>query len=546
MRVRHGNPEAGYTMIMTMLAATVMMTLAVVAVTAVRGDTNLQLYDLNRKQAYEAAQAGIEDYAFHLKVDSSYWEKCTNVTKPSAVNQQGSTTNKRPVPGKTGAEYAIELVPAENQTTSPAYTACNTSNPQASMLEASGSLVGSFRIRSTGFFGKSKVSLVATFKRPSFLDYVYFTQFETSDPIIYADDDWLSNAYKQCEKTIQQGRYSSSISGSSGEYCNVISFINSEEIDGPLHTNDAFVACGSPIFGRTAADSIEVSASSPGWYWGASSSLGSARLSSNNCASANPVFKGTFKTNSPTLEPPATNGELATIAESKFKYTGQVKICLSGTNMTVGKNGTCTGVYSGAIPANGVVYVANGTGCSTAYTPFTATYPATSGCGNAYVSGSYSGALTIAAENDIVIPADLTRSGNGLLGLIANNFVRVFHNYPSQTASTCHPSGDGKTDAEDDAAEEYVKDMEIDAAMLAINHSFIVDHYNCGRSLGTLTIEGAIAQKFRGPVGTFSSWGVGTGYSKNYEYDDRLRYVEPPNFLDPVTKSWVIGRETQG
>ena len=56
--------------------------------------------------------------------------------------------------------------------------------------------------------------------------------------------------------------------------------------------------------------------------------------------------------------------------------------------------------------------------------------------------------------------------------------------------------------------------------MLAINHSFIVDNYNCGNSLGTLNVKGAIAQKYRGAVGTSG----GTGYLKNYEYDERLHY----------------------
>ncbi len=41
--------------------------------------------------------------------------------------------------------------------------------------------------------------------------------------------------------------------------------------------------------------------------------------------------------------------------------------------------------------------------------------------------GNYSGRLTIAAENDIIVDGNLVRSGNGMLGLIANNFVRVFH-----------------------------------------------------------------------------------------------------------------------
>lgn len=83
-------------------------------------------------------------------------------------------------------------------------------------------------------------------------------------------------------------------------------------------------------------------------------------------------------------------------------------------------------------------------------------------------------------------------------------------------------------------------DVRIDAAILAIDHSFIVDHYDCGNSLGQLEVNGAIAQKFRGPVGTTRP----TGYIKDYNYDDRLRYLEPPHFFDPVEAAWHIQRET--
>jgi hypothetical protein len=262
------------------------------------------------------------------------------------------------------------------------------------------------------------------------------------------------------------------------------------------------------------------------------------------------VVKGTLKEISSPLEPPSTNGALATIAEPRFRYTGQVKICLTGgTSMSVGNDGGCTNLYRGAIPSNGVVYVSSGAGCSSTYTPFTAEYPTTSNCGNALVEGNYSGQLTIAAENDILITGNLVREKNteGLLGLIANNFVRVYHNYPnegldesSHQPSCSHYSNRG--------SESGLGNVTIDAAILAINHSFIVDHYDCGTNQGTLTVNGAIAQKFRGPVGTFNSSTGQTvsGYAKNYEYDDRLRYEEPPNFLDPVSKSWVVGRETNG
>jgi hypothetical protein len=47
-------------------------------------------------------------------------------------------------------------------------------------------------------------------------------------------------------------------------------------------------------------------------------------------------------------------------------------------------------------------------------------------------------------------------------------------------------------------------------------------------------VTGAIGQQFRGPVGTTG----GTGYIKDYNYDDRFRVANPPYFLDPVQSSW--------
>ncbi len=506
-------------MIATIIGTTLITVLALAAVTAVRGDIPLSSRDLSSKKAYEAARAGVEDYASHLYADSLYWTKCTSVATPNAVNPAGSTTKQRSVPGEADSSYAIELLPATSQET---YSQCSTTAPGPSMLQTSGPAAGSFRIRSTGFSGGAKVPIVASFKRPSFLDYVYFTQLETLDPIAYGfanPSTQLTSAYNQCELTYEQGRQSTKIAGTN-EYCATISFISKDSIEGPLHTNDTLLVCGNPSFGRTSQDMIEISGASKGWY-------------ESGC-SGNPDFIGTKITSAPVLVPPESNSKLATIAEPAFRYKGQVRICLSGKNMTVGNGSTCTGVYSGSIPSNGVVYVAN-SACSAVYTPFSNSYESTSGCGNAYVSGTYTGQLTIAAENDVIINGSLCRtscsspSGEALLGLIANNFVRVYHpcsNDSNSSGSLSNPT--------------------IDAAILAIKHSFIVDNYSCGNPLGSLNVEGAIAQKFRGPVGTGGSYGASSGYTKNYVYDDRLRYLEPPSFIEPTGSAWVIGRETEG
>ena len=58
-------------------------------------------------------------------------------------------------------------------------------------------------------------------------------------------------------------------------------------------------------------------------------------------------------------------------------------------------------------------------------------------------------------------------------------------------------------------------------------------------------MNGVIAQKFRGPVGTGGA-SVSTGYTKNYSYDDRLQYRSPPYFLDPLEAEWeVLGSQEQ-
>ena len=68
-----------------------------------------------------------------------------------------------------------------------------------------------------------------------------------------------------------------------------------------------------------------------------------------------------------------------------------------------------------------------------------------------------------------------------------------------------------------------------------------VDNYDCGDQLGTLHVYGAIAQLFRGPVGTIGN----SGYLKDYRYDDRLATTEPPYFLNPVSAHWSVSRETE-
>ena len=87
-----------------------------------------------------------------------------------------------------------------------------------------------------------------------------------------------------------------------------------------------------------------------------------------------------------------------------------------------------------------------------------------------------------------------------------------------------------------------LRNVIIDAAILSLQHSFIVDNYQCGDPLQELEVNGAIAQKYRGPVGTGNGSTPVSGFIKDYEYDDRFRYRSPPYFLNPIDSAWDVIR----
>ncbi len=194
---------------------------------------------------------------------------------------------------------------------------------------------------------------------------------------------------------------------------------------------------------------------------------------------------------------------------------------------------------------------------------------------DAFVSGSLSGHLTVASEKNVVITgpltyADCTWAGtqsqsncnynsftsstatNDVLGLIAYQYVEV--NLPvdgngniltpcgasgAQAAPLCDPSTSSGNPAGGQG-------LEIDASVLALQDSFIVNNYtqsnsnNRSGNEGTLTLYGSIQQDARGPVGQFNGGSIVSGYAKHYLWDPRLPFYSPPYYLTPGTQSWAL------
>src|SRR3978361_630335 len=124
--------------------------------------------------------------------------------------------------------------------------------------------------------------------------------------------------------------------------------------------------------------------------------------------------------------------------------------------------------------------------------------------------------------------------------MIATNYVRVDH--PVTGCSPASPvTCNFRTGCTNAAGTPT--NVAVDAAILSLTRSFIVDNWFCGAALGTLRVNGAIAQMFRGPVSRDSVGGEGagtSGYVKDYTYDSRLKYRSPPHFLDPVQAQWRV------
>jgi Tfp pilus assembly protein PilV len=514
--------QDGFTMVNVMFAMMALGAITTSAWALTTADIPMARADQDHKRAYEAAQAGLQWYAYQLDRDSAYWTKCDTAQisagVPAPVNIEGANPRKwGTLP--SGATYSLEIMKKRDSSGNPTI-ACSTSNAVGTALQDN-----TLRIRSTGKANGQTRSVVATFKRRSFMDFVYFTNSEAQDPIVGGGTD----AECSSQRIVRSG-------------CTEITFVGPDVVKGPLHTNDSSVLTsgGTIQFGRDGKnDAFEVNGPSPGYV-----------------GSGSPVFKGPQKFMAGQMDPPPGNSALKALATGwlfngdtclVFK-TDQTVDIYQNQNWALSGKVTCNTSNGGTMvnrpltgvnaPPNGVIYVQT----DPAVVPSNCGYDRyqrylnDKACGDVAVSGTYGTNITVASENDIVVNADIKqKSGSdSMMGLVATGFVRVYHPITGIQSSSC-----GSTNT---TLAGFTAIQQIDAAILSLAHSFMVDNYNCASSEGTLTVNGAIAQSYRGVVGTGNGT---TGYIKNYNYDDRLKIREPPNFLDPIKTSWRIVRQVE-
>ena len=650
LRRRMLGGDSGVALVAVIGLSTVMLLVIAAALTGASSGLRLANASQSSARALDAAYAGVQDYIAKLNADSTY----PQYGNPGAAfSSAGSVT----LPATTNAAFGIG-------TSGTWSTVPGSSSSATFRYEVDNSLYGTsglLRLRSTGRYGSSTKTIVASIQQQGFINYLYFTNYETQDPQI-------TGTSANCAQYLWATPTRSATS------CPAISFAANDVLGGPVRSNDTITVCGAEFDGP-------VTSSNPGTPLIAKSSGCTATA---KYASA-PTYL-------PVLSMPATNTSMKaqtysdTATNPGCLYTGPTKIVLNaGGTMTVvspwtqftrvtssgtsGTNPAACGALSalhsttGAtvpVPTNNLVYVqgvptaaadvnsvpTSVTTTTTATTPCTATYyaagscfrgssastcsavqfalgscsatttattgvpnaavpssvtqttwnsgatytctgsdasaldtstssgsagwiftdssgtlrfplsgesPATNwantngsawdtttpayGCrdGDAFVSGTLSGKLTIASDNYIYATGDILYKTptSDVLGLVGNNGVLVWN--PMKNVSWIYYNG------------QYVPyggtpfsvtgtDREIDAAILSPAHTFQVQNYDTGPARGVLTVDGAIAQNYRGPVATT----LGTGYSKNYTYDPRFATVTPPYYLKPTSASFKV------
>ena len=564
-------------MLVTVLLVTFVLLILVAGTIAYAvGSQPLSRRDQDWNAALSSAEAGLDDYLYRLNQNDQYY-------------LYGQTTATAPcntaLPAPPDGNLAFgQFVPVPGTTSNATFRYC---------VDTSYLSQGAIVVWSTGKAANVTRTVQATFRRRSFIDYLYFTDYETTDPAAYPVAGFNTNnstwAQANCTTHYYESRPSAPPYNDSN--CVDINFASGDVINGPLHSNDAILICGSATFNGKVTTS----------WQGAGSPI--KRFRSNSTCSpstANPTFanSGDPKYADPLTMPPS-NLAIKVKADKDLGglgclFTGPTKITLNGAGtMTVISpltkssatdhnncaGGTVASPATQAIPANGVIYVQNMPG-SSSDTNFSATctpgtqlasgtstggtatnplgYPQYTdmtiyGCtdGDVFLSGTLKGRLTIAADNNIEIIEDVNYAtgtgGSDLLGLVANNFIEIYHPVDQSSSSSSQTRCDGSyvssggdyyCNLKLPGASQALRDPIINAAMLSVNHSFRVQNYQYGASgLGTITVNGAIAQRYRGTVGTGSG---STGYLKNYNYDQRMKYQSPPFFLNPIDSAWQI------
>jgi hypothetical protein len=349
--------ESGFALVTVLVAFVALIGLTVAITGYALGSQNTSRRDQNWNAALAAAQAGADEYLFRLNNSSNYWQY-------DAAN---------PPPGGDPAFSGWVDVPGAASGVPKFRYDVNRALNEQTFFQS-----GAVTIKASGKVGRSVRTIETVFRLRSFVDFLYFTDLETSDPKI------VSGQPSKCGKATsgpQRYRYAYNAGGTnvpsydsspgSGS-CNQIRFVSGDVINGPIHSNDRIYICGTPVFRGDA------STTAPGSVV-ANPPSGNLWTGDSGCSNS-PSFQGRFNKLfwEQKLTPPDSNTSLACYADATRSgcagvpdalrtgclYTGPTLINFrSNGNMDVYSPYTrrsSAGCRNGSdvpLPDNGVIYV---------------------------------------------------------------------------------------------------------------------------------------------------------------------------------------------
>lgn len=409
-----------------------------------------------------------------------------------------------------------------------------------------------------------KGSFVQRVTPSQFYDYSFYTQYVSLDPALYSTQ---SSAAECIDRYALRSNPDSSSANKGARNANCLEIayqsdrVVKDEIDGPVFTNDDYVAvCGSPLFNAPVYSNptnIKPSTTAPrDGFWKRSTAVG--------CPA--PVVANTFVGNKASLTSSVERQptqEMLLPSDADYQKVlnaipGVTKVTTTATNKTItfdntntaNKNSTLKlGATSLPVSAIGVYY-------------FT---------GDIEITGRYKGSLSIYSTGNITINGNLVKNNtSSVLGLIAKKRIQV-----EQIASV--PKYDDPANAV--SSTPVAASRTIDAILMSLDNSIAVvnnatdkAYFNAlpaplpsafKTSLGldanfepswklpkwqegvapTLIFNGAMASKYQGVFGGYNSANgtLNTGFKKDFTFDERLKegQVSAPLLPTPISGNWT-------
>ena len=281
-----------------------------------------------------------------------------------------------------------------------------------------------------------------------------------------------------------------------------IKFVTGDVLNGPLHTNGTINIQGDPIFNGEVT-----SPTNPDMTSG-----------------SNPQFNGGRDFNAKAIDLPVEVPELGQEASTGgLRFTEPIKVTFFNDNSSgtdIGKVAistyTVTGsecirwwrgqcretrqTYGWGTPAEYILDNYNGI---------------ISSSGDVYVEGTVNGDYTLHSEDDVRIIGDIRYHNDPRNNPSSDDFLGIVSEKNTIVDKDAHRA-------------EGNQDLDIHASIMALDDedSFYVENYNDGQSRGVLNILGGLIQFERGAVGLTN----GSGYLKNYTYDERYLGHAPRGF----------------